>query len=330
MKANISDDDISTSIQLPIELLLYIFELACSISHHAALRISLVSSWVRREVKPRVFGTIVRRAGSLYPIQGQVQLSHSTPPAGCGQLVRHLWLEDIDLLSSPREINLLKACPNIEDIALSVNSLRTLLSLYANPHSAPGPSAIRSLTLINHTSRSIWLLQPPRALLDNITHLRMIDLQQSPYVPIEHLPNLTHLALPFMNLRAVNNDGLVRIPENTSKCRHLTMIVLTIDHYDWLHRNWLYKSRYPALITSPSARSPRALFREVCRAAEAKDHRIHVILSPVIVPSVGHVLVYTEWAAAGRGGESLWETALRLAKGDSQSEWLPDSYPKPH
>ncbi|KIP12773.1 hypothetical protein PHLGIDRAFT_113371 [Phlebiopsis gigantea 11061_1 CR5-6] len=319
----------SAQARLPTELLLYIFECACDISHDTALYISLVSSWVRNVAKPHAFGTIVRRAGSLYPTQGRVVLSHSTPPPGCGQYVRHLWLENIDLLSSPREINLLKACPNIEDIAVSVNSLRTLLSLYANPHSTPSRPAIRSLTLINHTSRAVWLQEPPRALLDNITHLRMVDLQQSPYVPVEHLPNLTHLALTFISLRATESSrGLIRIPDNTAKCKHLKMVILTIDHYDWLHAPLLYRSRYPALAGDTLASSPRESFRAIAEAAKAKDSMIYVMLSPVMGNAGERVTVYAEWATAARGGEDIWHKAARWSRDESQLYLLPTRYPK--
>ena len=325
----IPGSELSAQALLPTELLLYIFKLACDISHDSALRISLVSSWIRRVAKPRVFGTIVRRAGSLYPTQGRVELSPSNPPVGCGNYVRHLWLENIDLLSSPREINLLKACPNIEDIAISVNSLRTLLSLYANPHSTPSNSSIRSLTLINHTSRAVWLQEPPRTLLDNITHLRMVDLQQSPYVPVEHLPNLTHLSLTFMSLRAMDSGrSLIRVPDNTNKCKHLKMIILTIDHYDWLHSPLLYRSRYPALAGGTLASSPRESFRAITQAAKARDSRIYVMLSPAMGNAGEHVTVHAEWATAARGGENIWDKAVRWSRDESQLCLLPTKYPK--
>lgn len=298
------------------------------LSHDAALRVSLVASWVRRATKPYVFGTIARRAGSLYPIQGRIELSHKTPPPGCGEHVRHLWLEGIDILSSPREMNLFKACPNVEDIALSVNSLRTLLSMYANPYSSPGASAIRSLTLINPSPRTVWLVQPLRPLLDNITHLRMVDLQLSPYLPLEHLPNLTHLALPYMHLRTTNSDGLIRLPDNTSKCTRLKIILLTIDHYDWLYRPWLHRGRYTTP-GSTSVESPRNKFQMVCATAKAKDNRVHLMLSPIIGMQGEHTTVHAEWAASARGGESIWDKAVRLSKDDSQLRLLPSVYPKP-
>lgn len=324
--------DLLTSVDLPPELLIHIFKLTCILSHDTALRVSLVSSWVRDLVKPYVFGTVLRRAGSLYPIQGHVELSHKIPPPGCGEYVRNLWLETVDILSPfPREISLFKSCPNVKNVALSDNSLCTLLGLYANPYSNPGHSAIRSLTLINSTPRTAWLVNPRRIFLDNITHLRMVDLQQSPYVPLEYLPNLTHLALPLMHLRATNSDTrLLRIPENTTNCPHLKTIVLTVDHYDWLYRPWLHKGRYTtSSVSHGSAGSPREEFRAVCHAAKAKDSRIYILLSPTIGPGNEHTTVCAEWARASRGGESIWEAAARLSKDDSQLQLLPSVYPKP-
>lgn len=316
--------------QLPMELLIHILGLACSISHDTAMRISHISSWARKLAKTYVFGTVVRIAGSLYPFRGRLELSHKVPPSGCGEFVRHLWLETVDLLSSPREINLFRACPNVEDVAVSVNTIRTLLSLLDGPYSSPHSSAIRSLTLINHTPRTVFLVKPNYSFLNNVTHLRMLDLQQSAYVPLRHLPNLTHLALPFMHLRTTHTDGLVRLPDDLKTCSRIELIVLTIDHYDWLHRPWLHKGRYTTLACIPSAESPREKFRLVRDAAKARDGRVHVVLSPVMGDKGEHTAVCTEWAAAARGGESIWEKAVRLSKGDWELDQLPTEYPRPH
>ncbi|EKM59281.1 uncharacterized protein PHACADRAFT_53402, partial [Phanerochaete carnosa HHB-10118-sp] len=295
--------------ELPAELLIYIFELTCLLCHEDALRVSLICSWVRNIAKPYVFDTVIRKAGSLYPVQGRVELSHEVAPPGCGQFVRHLWLETVGVLSSPREIGLFKSCPNVEDIALSVNPLRTLLALYANPYSHLETSAIRTLTLISPTPRIVWIINPS-ALLQGITHLQMIDLRQTPYIPLEHLPNLTHLAVPLTHLRSTYAGGV--LPENITGCRRLQMIVLTVDHYDWIYRPWLDWSRYAtSAFTRTSAETPRDRFRLIGEVAKKKDPRVHVILSPVMGRDDTLLSVCSEWAAAARGGESIWEKAAR-------------------
>lgn len=321
-----SVDEQSITSELPSELLIYILKLTCLLSHDAALRISLVSSWARDIAGCYVFGTVVRKAGSLYPIQGSVELSHKVAPPGCGKFVRHLWLETVDVLSSPREISLFKSCQNVEDIALSANSLRTLFAFHANPYTNPGTPAIHSLTLINPTPRTLWLVRPG-ALLSGITHLRMVDLQQSPYIPLEHLPNLTHLALPFMHLRSTHGDS--PLPDNVHHCRRLQMVVLTVDHYDWIYRPWLHKGRYTASALA-KAKSPRDRFRLICEAAR-KDTRVQVILSPAMEQDGGYLTVCAEWAATARGGESIWVKAARMSQDNSDDMGrLPVTYPKPH
>ncbi|GJE84324.1 hypothetical protein PsYK624_004000 [Phanerochaete sordida] len=319
-------EDESPLPRLPAELLIPIFEATCLESHEAALRISLVCSWVRDLAKPYVFGTVIRKAGSLYPIKGHVELSHKNAPPGCGDFVRHLWLETVDVLSSPREMGLFKSCPNVEDIALSVNPLRTLLAMYASPYSSPKASAIRTLTLLNPTPRTVWAVTPG-ALLRGITHLRMIDLQHTSYVPLEHLPALTHLAVPLVHLRTTYTDSF--LAENITKSRRLQMVVLTVDHYDWIYRPWLHRDRYTTTAFA-KAETPRAGFRLVWEATRKRDQRAHVILSPTMGPGETHVTVCAEWSAAARGSESIWEKAARVAPDNAEDlNALPTVYPKP-
>lgn len=324
---NSSPVDESSLPELPVELLISIFKLTCLLSHEAALRVSLVCSWVHNIAKPYVFDTVIRKAGSLYPVQGRVELSHKVAPPGCGQFVRHFWLETVDVLSSPREIGLFKSCPNVEDIALSINSLRTLLALYANPYSYPETSVIRSLTLISPTPRIVWNIDP-NTLLQGITHLQMIDLRQTPYIPLEHLPNLTHLAIPFIHLRSTYAGGV--LPESITRCHHLQMIVLTVDHYDWIYRPWLRRDRYAtSAFARASTETPRDRFRLISEVAKKKDPRVHVILSPAMGRDDAHLSVCSEWAAAARGGESIWEKAARTSNNFDDSNLLPLTYPKP-
>ena len=323
-----ASNDAPTVPKLPLELLLQILELTCALSPEAARQVSLVASWARDVAKPYVFGTIIRSVGSLYSPRFRLGIMHKGPPAGCGEYVRHLWLETVDLIASPREIILFKGCPNVEDIALSVNSFRTLLTLHGTPTSRPGSCAVRQLTLLSPTPRTIFLAVDARnILMRNITHLRMVDLQESVYVPLDHLPNLTHLALPFMHLRGANSSSIIQLPEYRDKCPRLSMIILTVDQYDWVHRPWLSRGRYTTLATVPLSDSPRERFRIIRDAARSADARAHVILSPVIVDRT----VCVEWTAAARGsGESIWEKAARVAHDDSELEQLPTAYPKFH
>ena len=130
--------------ELPTELVLHILNYACSASLETALSVSYVSSWVRASVLPLVFSTVVRRAGPTMPSSSgwatpqairpssmslglnQRSYSHFLPPSTCdvGKFVKHLWIESIDMMSSPGELGIFNACTNIEDIALTASSLR--------------------------------------------------------------------------------------------------------------------------------------------------------------------------------------------------------------
>ena len=82
-------------------------------------------------------------------------MSHLLPPPGCGQYVHNLWIESINMMSSPGELSIFAACPNLRDVALTAKSLRVLYTsvTYDTGRTRPGQvvpappiSRIRSLT----------------------------------------------------------------------------------------------------------------------------------------------------------------------------------------
>lgn len=376
---------------LPTELVLHILRLACHTSHHTALSISLLASWVRSAVLPFVFSTVVRRAGPTLntassPSPGwatpqyfrpstmslhQRSYAHLLPPTTCdvGKFVRRLWIETIDMMSSPGELSIFNACTNIEDVALSASSLRmlynsTLFGKKRSPtaqlddqHPIPtdtmgAASRIRSVTLTKHTFRYDWhfLVDLHSAsagthvsLLGNITHLRLTDMEKSPYIPIEYLPNLTHLALPYLQLRANHRGDTVRIPDlvlqadrptvQSQRGPHppgdgatlettpskLVMIVLTVDEGEWLFKPWRHGAH-------AKEDSPRGLFESLREHARERDGRIHVVLSPRVFMDV-----CSEWAGAARGNnDNVWEVAQRsrAGNGEQSAADLPLAFPR--
>lgn len=324
------------------------------------------------------------------------QFSHLLPPTtrDLGQYVRHLWVESIDMMSSPGELNIFDACTGIEDVALAAGSLRVLYNLTkfgrnktrqggqggqgrqgSSTGGAEGPSTtedaanedtqtppttvgaasrIRCVLLTKHTFRYDWhflvtidsVSDTHTSLLGNITHLRLTDMEKSPYIPLEYLPNLTHLALPYLQLRANQGGDALRIPElvlqpdrptvvggvgrqqgqwgeapwaaaRDTTSSKLKMIVLTIDERVWLTEPW----KYGAHATNDS---PRQLFKKLRTQARARDARIRVVLSP----RLGQTYC-SEWADAGRGiAGSVWEVAEKTYDREDYGDDLPEAFPR--
>ncbi len=255
--------------------------------------------------------------------------SHLLPPPRCGQFVRFLWLESVDMLASPGELSIFKACPNIEDVACSARSLRVLYTslTFGTQHSQTSAcvSRIRSITLLQPTFGYDWhfLTAEKRKgeshFLQNVTHLRLLDMQQSSYIPIEHFPHLTHLALPYLNLRTNRIGDIVRIPDSVAILQNLKMIILTVDEKDWLYKPWAHRG---ASLCMAGADSPRERFRVVMQRAQEKDARIHLVLSPGLGRDA-----CIEWTTAAEGGENIWERAARVGHDDSHSDALPNAFP---
>ena len=335
--------DIRVFPPLPTELILQILTIACASSHDVALRVSLVSKWVRHASLQYVFATIIRRAGSVaaWGTNGMLPrhergISHLLPPPGCGALVRNLWIESIDMMSSPGELSIFIACPNLENVAMTAKSLRVLYSSITFKAKNPEPravdhgnanpaSCIRSLTLLEHTYRYDWHflvdfeVELGRAFLHNITHVRLLDMQQSAYMPLEHLPNLTHLALPYLHLRSNRIGDVLRLPDGILTREALHMIVLTVDEQEWLYKPWQYRS----VSSAPTiASSPRKRFQYLMQKAKERDERLHFIISPRLGQPHSQ-----EWAASSRGGESIWTVATRVGRKEEYADALPDAFP---
>ncbi|KAJ3534276.1 hypothetical protein NM688_g7159 [Phlebia brevispora] len=323
---------------LPTELVLQILVAACTLSHDVALQVSCVSKWVRHACIPYVFSTIIRRAGSIagWGTNGMLPrhergISHLLPPPGCGAFVRNLWIESIDMLSSPGELSIFVACPNLEDVAMTAKSLRALYSSITYKTKKPSAqgtnpaSRIRSLTLLEHTYRYDWHflvdveVEAGHAFLHNITHLRLLTMQQSAYIPIEHLPNLTHLGLPYLHLRTNRAGDSLRLPDGILEREAMQMVVLTVDEREWLYKPWHLR------ITPPSpdvVNSPRRRFQFVMQKAIEKDTRLHLVLAPTLGQGQCE-----EWTASARGGETVWEKALRVGRDESSANVLPETFP---
>ncbi len=328
---------------LPTELIVRILDIAACSSHDTANSISLVSTWARKIALPHLFNTVVYRSKPAYSA-GMSSGAKDSPHArksqsySWGPLVRNLWTESTGIMNSPNEGQLLRACRNVENLALVSASLRSLVPAVQSQtvarcqemvggHAGVDPflARLRSMTLITHTSRYDWhflvgvQLQDGSQLLHNVTHLRLLDMTVSSFSPHNLLPNLTHLALPYLDLGNDFKQESLRLPPGILEHRSLRMIVLTVAEGKWLTNPWYQIARYPG----KDVTSPKATFRTLAQWARKKDDRLYVVLSPRL-----GVDPCKEWMDAAHGGPSLWEVAAQARAEHSHGSGLPETYPK--
>lgn len=327
----------------PIELVIQILQLTASISRTSAANIALVSSWAHKIALPYIFSTVVRQnvpytarsSASLVRYRDRIP-SQWSPSTNCGQFIRHLWAENIGVTS--HRSKLFSSCPNLEDLALAPDSLRSLanaLMSSSREHTNECQSfaaKLRSLTLTVHTFRFDWhplvdiRLANGSTFLHNITHLRILDLKISSYVPHEYLPNLTHIALPYLDLMPNIGSEILRVPDGLLDHSSLQMLVLTLDEHKWLGNPWYHTALHamPGPRTNGSSeRSPRSTFRELVKWTGEKDDRIYVVLSPRASQTESE-----EWEEAARGGRNIWEKAAESRTDETYALEVPDVFPR--
>ncbi|KAH9899711.1 hypothetical protein C8Q73DRAFT_331337 [Cubamyces lactineus] len=325
---------------LPPEIIIQIFEATARASCDGAYAISLVCRWARDIALLHLFATVVHRSKPSFSVtlsSGQRQPSRSRPtgPLKQGHLVRNLWTESTGVAQPSAEEDILRVCPNVETLALMSSSLRALwqalqarAAASRKERRAPDDAflhRLRSITLITHTFRYDWhflvgaQLYDGSQLLHNITHLRILDMKVSSFCPHNLLPNLTHLALPYLDLGNNFEQDVLRLPNGVLEHRSLKMIVLTVEEEKWLTNPWYKIARYPGKNTA----SPREAFRTLAQWAQQRDDRLYVVLSPRTGVDPCH-----EWVDAARGGISLWDAAAEARANDSHGAGLPPSYPK--
>ncbi|KAI9000857.1 hypothetical protein BD414DRAFT_472940 [Trametes punicea] len=322
---------------LPAEIIMQIFEETARASHEGAHCISLVCQWARSIALRYLFATIVYRSKPFFSVtlpSGERLSSQSRPsgPLKWGHLVHDLWVESVDVANRAAKENLLLACPNLENLAIASSSLPILsnvLKSHALDHTYRAESAflhrLRFITVITHSFRYDWdslaaaRLRDGSRFLCNITQLRMLNMKISSFCPHILLLNLTHLALPFLDLGNNFEQDVLRLPSGIIEHPSLRMIVLTVDEERWLTNPWYVIAHYPGRATL----SPRETFRDLVQSARQRDDRLYVVLSPR-----RRVAPWKEWADAARRGFTIWAVAEETRANDSHGAGLPDSFPK--
>ncbi|OBZ76723.1 hypothetical protein A0H81_03914 [Grifola frondosa] len=190
---------------LPVEIIIQILDLTASLSRRSASSISSVSTWARELALPYLFSTIIHRAtpsifAGITSVNSLLQYrsSQAKTPEKCGRYVRNLWIESIGIGTPSSEVDTLRSCPNVENLALPSASLRVLYTAIqiaaAEKYQPSQPQTqflgrLYSITLITHTFRYDWhilirvYLSNGKPLLDAITRLRILDMKISGYVP---------------------------------------------------------------------------------------------------------------------------------------------------
>ena len=265
------------------------------------------------------------------------------PPRHWASLVRNLWVQSSGINNSIVEGQLFHAFYNVEHLALLSSSLHSIADAIQRHNieyrkciatgEPPPPAAfskLRSITLIANTFRYDWhfllgtALCDGTSLLQNITHLRIHDMRVSAFTPHNMLPNLTHLAVPFLDLgNDFKHDRTLRLPDRILEHPALRMLVLTVAEERWLTNPWYQIARYPGAYGKSEAASPRATFRRLVQRGRQTDERVYFVLAPRMGKNARD-----EWADASRGGLSLWELATMARADDSYGEDLPDTFPK--
>ncbi|CDO76557.1 hypothetical protein BN946_scf184982.g16 [Trametes cinnabarina] len=325
---------------LPLEIVMLILEEVARVSHGGAYSVSLVSKWAYQLALPHLYATIVHHLTLSFPVslssgarQPLRRRSSRLFPTRYAHLVRNLWTECANMPGASPEEELIRLAPYFESVALLSSSLRTLSIALKDTGYAPWRKvdipilcSLRSITIISHTFRYDWSplmearLSNGSQLLHNITHLRILDMKVSAFCPHELLPNLTHLALPFLDLGNNFEQRLIRLPDGVLQHPKLQMLVLTMDEARWLNNPSYLNVMSPGeILTSPSQ-----TFRTLVDLARKRDDRLYIILSPR-----RNVQAWQEWAAAARGHEpSIWEAAKEARARDSHGDGLPNSLPQ--
>ncbi|TFY59159.1 hypothetical protein EVJ58_g5949 [Rhodofomes roseus] len=318
---------------LPLEILMQILEYTASLSRPSAASVSIVSAWARKLALPHLFRALVHRKVPLANVtvlsatrSASLPASRTPLPTHLGQYVRALWTESIGMASPTSEMDIFRACPAVEHLALPAPRAPHAL------HGLPDVRQARSGAWPSWAGQREHAAVPLRAAGGDApeSHAavrvalprRAAHPGRPAYVPHAHLSNLTHLALPYLDLGANISHDLLRLPEGVLEHPKLKMVVLTVDERKYLHNPWYHIVRYSAAGTgNVRYSSPRESFRELVKQAHLKDKRVHVILSPRIGQSA-----VDEWDAGARGGESIWEIAERVLGDEQYGMELPSTY----
>lgn len=328
----ISSHNFCNELVLPVELIFYIVELACT-HRRTAVALCQVASWIRSVVLPSLYNTIIcdipSSAGKVstdcavqqhHPIRA-VPLSfhdiilsdiYQTRLISPLKYVRALWL-DVEPSLAPYSLD---SCPRLTQLAIRLEAYATITrstcwfdqapALIDTPeNSSLGLSLrpiCRSFTVLGQCHPHRWAPltsnEGGRAFLKNITHLRLLNLCLSNYIPFDFTPNLTHICLPLFDLRssepeAEDVSSFARLDFILARPQ-LRMVVLTLNPRYWKFDDLTLKGW-----------AVRAM---------ARDPRLYVVVATRDDGTRDWDVPRRDWENEASGGLSVWDQAIQIRK----------------
>jgi hypothetical protein len=298
----------SLELRLPVELIFYIVELALASGNgtakRAALSLCQVSTWVRETTLPIMYKTIILH-GSMHtpfeevPTDNQLGLYnlHTRVLASPFKYIEHLWL-DVPTERCPIDFN---DCVNLVQLALRVDAFDSIFRserwISADDDTFFGYPPVRSFTVLgqSHTTKWIPFISCPAGInfLQNLTHLRILNMCLSTYIPLEYTPRLTHLCVPYFDLRPNDVPDFANL-DSVLEFKQLQMIVITLNPKYW--------------------RFEEKTLKEWAIHAMAKDTRLFVVASTRQDATKDWDDPRRDWEAEASGGTSIWKKAVQVRR----------------
>ncbi|KDQ55924.1 hypothetical protein JAAARDRAFT_36696 [Jaapia argillacea MUCL 33604] len=323
---------------LPVELILYIFQLASS-SSRACLTISLVSKVARHQTLPRLFNTILLTSPS--DRINATDIPHAS-------LIHNLWLHPCllddtrcpqgsrpcDFLSQPLLTNITNlALPHMEYL----NCMDCDEDAHGNQTALSNLSECHSLTIYQFDGLIYIGRRAFEFMTNNITHLQLHGFGSSSDRPssvvgwcLQELRVLTHLAVPFKEL--IDSDAValeiteyqvILMMASTKRLMlgmaPLEVLVMMVDWKSWLGKwgmNEIAESMFTIVLRITLATSDGLVLVEWGREeSEVPGRLTESDEGPGLIPGVSdpEADVRALWRAEALGGETIWERAINNA-----------------
>jgi hypothetical protein len=287
----------------PVELVNIIFTLAAESSRHTCLALCLVASWARQIALPHLFCTLVMKDHNV-----EFDKYLADPPympvntnIDAASLVKNVWMPSEDYDTTELAIDIFENCPNITHMGLTIYRFYQLIYSTSPIHisylrrKVLGPAFDNyhdlHITILGATSfawacRQNWnpnvLLRSP--LYDRTTRVRVetVDSYNMPYKHrLHHFSRLSHLSVPYYHA----TQHIVTRLDIFLELQSLEMFVV-------------------AGVKKPLQQAQWKRLQEWVREKRKTDKRVFFVEIPAVD-------IQVEWEREMRGGESIWDQALR-------------------
>ncbi|KIM77997.1 hypothetical protein PILCRDRAFT_11653 [Piloderma croceum F 1598] len=289
---------------LPTELVYHVFHLASASSRTSCLAICLVASWARRIALPNLFHTVVIKDDTAYSEfenylsnPSYVLPNSSVIPTS---LVNGVWMEGAEPWQCNRMSSVFEACENITHLALQkeffyqlVRSSSPLVGL-RHGEKRISPRALarnQDLHITVMDARSIdWVLTEHyqvevgyrSPIFDKVTHLRLAVIDSyKMLIGLACFSRLSHISVPYY----LDGFHKARHLQHILELKSLKMLVIAVATDIIREASWKRLEKW-------------------VRKTRETDGRVYLVK-----PS--SVYIRDEWEAETRGGESIWDRAVR-------------------